>query len=317
MLWCYDKDTCKVTRASVRNAAVRKLYYSFPAEGGTLDKQSFETALSELEDKAASAIRTLTERRIVSDQSKIDLAQFVALMYTRVPAFRENLQRIWGRWADMMLVGLTHDEDRCRALMAETQAGKPAGVPVSPKDMREAILQGRLQTSLTLPSTLSDVVYHGISWTQGLGQMEWVLIAAPPGTEYVTSDNPVCREAPDRDARSIENPGLGLPSIEVTFPISCGLALLASWQAFADTYVTARPTVVREINRRTVMAAQRFVYSPSASDGLLRLVKKHSKRKPEVQLDTRWEADGPALKITTPLLAINSLVGMLGGKRNR
>ena len=294
---------------------MRKLYYSFPAEGGTLDKQSFETALSELEDRAAAAIRTLTKRRVVSDQGKIDLAEFVALMYTRVPAFRENWQRIMGRWADMKLVGLTYDDDRCRALIAEVQAEKPTGVSVTPKDIREAILQGRVQTSLTLPSTLSFVIDFAGRMELGLAQMEWVLLAAPPEMEYVTSDNPVCREAPARDERSMENPGLGLASLEVTFPASRELALLASWQPSTHSYVVASPAVVREINRRTVMCAQRFVYSPRKSDGLLRLVRKHSKRKPEVQLATDWEAGGATLKITTPSLAINSLVSMLAGKR--
>jgi hypothetical protein len=294
---------------------VRKLYYSFPMEDGEQDKRSFEAAMSEMESRAASAIQTLKEHEAITGQVKLDLAAFVALMYTRVPAFRENMQKIWGRWADLVLVGFASDEDRCRVLLDEIQAGKPAGVPVTPKDLKDAILQGRVQTLLSHPSTLSFVIDFAGRMAQGLVQMEWVLVAASPGTEYVTSDNPVCREAPARDERSAWNPGLGLASVEVTFPITREFALLASWQPFTRRHLVASPAAVREVNRRTVMSAQRFVYSPGKSVGLLRLVKKHSKRKPEVQLATDWEAGGATLRITTPSLAISSLVSMLAGKR--
>jgi hypothetical protein len=59
------------------------------------------------------------------------------------------------------------------------------------------------------------------------------------------------------------------------------------------------------------MSAQRFVYSPRESAGLLRLVKKHAKRRPVMRLETEWEAGGATLKITTQPLAVNSLVSML------
>jgi hypothetical protein len=310
-LRCYDKDTCKVISTSIRNAAVRKSYNSYPAEDGTLDKQSFETFFSRIEDGAAAAIRALIEHKVVSDQSKIVLSEFVALMHTRVPAFRENQQRVMGRLADMMLVGLTHDESKCRALIDEVQAQKPTNVPVTPEIMREALLAGRVQMSFTLPSTLPLVVEFADRMTLELRQMEWVIVEASPGAEYVTSDNPVCREAPARDERNEWNPVLGLPSVEVTFPLSRELALLASWQRPTCHYVVARPAVVREVNRRTVMSAQRFVYSPRESAGLLRLVKKHAKRRPVMRLETEWEAGGATLKITTQPLAVNSLVSML------
>ena len=71
---------------------------------------------------------------------------------------------------------------------------------------------------------------------------------------FVTSDNP---------AFFFEGLGLGSPDSELTFPLSPELALLADWQGtpFSTSVFGAKPGLVREVNRRVVSGAERFIFS--------------------------------------------------------
>lgn len=57
--------------------------------------------------------------------------------------------------------------------------------------------------------------------------------------------------------------GIGNPKSEVSFPISSNLALWATWKkGQRDDYFQVRTQVVKEINRRSVSNASRYVFSP-------------------------------------------------------
>jgi len=82
----------------------------------------------------------------------------------------------------------------------------------------------------------------------------WRLVFSEPSISFVTSDTP---------AVFFEGLGLGNPDSELTMPLSPTLALIADHKGApaATTVVRARPSLVREVNRRVVADAERFVFA--------------------------------------------------------
>lgn len=93
----------------------------------------------------------------------------------------------------------------------------------------------------------SDVVINAVQ------RMTWRLIRPTKTAYFLTSDNP---------AYFFEGYGLGTPEAELTFPLSADLALVASHQGEQGTtiYLSERPAVIKEINRRVASGAEQFVF---------------------------------------------------------
>jgi hypothetical protein len=93
MLSVFDRTTRTFRRQTPKNTAVMGHYYAVLNEQGERD-YSVETMLSEFEGWGASAIRKLEERQMLSGEERLDLAYFVALLFTRVPRFEREMEEI-------------------------------------------------------------------------------------------------------------------------------------------------------------------------------------------------------------------------------
>ena len=83
--------------------------------------------------------------------------------------------------------------------------------------------------------------------------MTWRVVRATEDETFLTSDNPAC---------VFEAYGIGKPESEISFPLDSRTALLASWQGpgRAVIEVPRWPLAIREVNRRIVAGADRFVF---------------------------------------------------------
>ena len=83
--------------------------------------------------------------------------------------------------------------------------------------------------------------------------MTWRVISAPKSESFLTGDNPLFTPEGSRTGR---------PHGEFSIPLSSRVALHGSWQEAKNKlcFVNGSPSLVKEINRRSVANAQRFVF---------------------------------------------------------
>ena len=85
-----------------------------------------------------------------------------------------------------------------------------------------------------------------------LRRMKWILLAAPSGSQYVTSDNPVFFS---------EGFGLRHTDFNFTFPLSSSLALYGTWRNDLPAgHRIASAALVGQINKRTIANATNWVF---------------------------------------------------------
>ena len=98
-VWIYEKGDSNITRSTPRNIAVRKHYYSFETKSGSIDSQSVENALADVENKAAPVFQKVLRHEQLDDEDRNAFAVFLSLMTARVPNYRENLESVFGKLA--------------------------------------------------------------------------------------------------------------------------------------------------------------------------------------------------------------------------
>jgi len=89
---------------------------------------------------------------------------------------------------------------------------------------------------------------------------------------------------PTHDPHSFYGVGLANKNVEVTLPLSSEVALFSSRQGHSG-YAQGKNAYVKDINKRTILAASRFVFVSEKSDTINKLVQKCIGSAPRMRVD--------------------------------
>ena len=113
--------------------------------------------------------------------------------------------------------------------------------------------------------------------------MKWAFLETTNDEYFLTSDNPLYYMDPSYKLGSFYGVGLMNKKLEVTFPLSRNLALLATWEGLTG-YHQANSSIRKIINWRTIISAQNFVISPENTSELSELVHKYRNSSPKIKV---------------------------------
>lgn len=280
LVWEYDKESGQIslTPRSIRAICSKHLYYAQYDEEGQLDKQTLEDAFQAVEDKAPRIIRRINvsstgERVALSGEEHGTLSFFVALLLTRVPSFRDGIEDIHRLYVEMHL-----------APVVERSYREGTMPPIIEELYKKGQLLNQIEVEIKPQVSLKPMIELARIGGQVLLTKLWAFVLPAADMFFVTSDNPVYFQLPER-FRSPEAPNIGPwhPLSEVTVPLRKDLALIcrpsAGYgpdEAHLLQFRTARldRTDTKNINKRVAIAAKRYVYAPERSSALARMVGK-------------------------------------------
>jgi hypothetical protein len=221
------------------NVAVETDYYTVSAPSGAKDRR-IEEALSAIESRAARIIRERVEaRRPLNDEERTHFALFVASMLERVPATLDSLRRAHDEIWDLVKLWGT-------PLPAER-----------PRHQTGSLAWSTLKVAL---DTTAPIIL----------EMGWRFVFSGSGDYFVASDHPVCMVDPTNE-RPIPT-GLLSPGMQIWFPVTKSILMMAVHGESPLGYVTAPDKTTRIANLLTIARAKRFIAAPSrgfASEELL------------------------------------------------
>jgi hypothetical protein len=260
LVWVYEKNSQRVFRAGTKQIARENKFYSRAVE---------QYLANEIEGPANNVIKKIRNREIVTTEDKLLLAQYMIVMLKRVPRGKERIKekfpRVGGpvfKWFDRQIAALaeknpSQSEDlEKRRVEAKKLWRKYRGNP--PKEIWLKVIP---------PETTSQSL-------KILEEMTLQFLVSDNGEFFLTGDNPVFY---------FKHLGIGNERSEVTFPISSTIALLATHRKNrTKTFIPVNKLIVREINRRTISIASRYVYSCCEADWIVRLVNKRKLRVREI-----------------------------------
>lgn len=206
------------------------------ANEGDLWPDETETFVTEkIENPANHAIEQLRNRLPLSQQNREALARYIAFLWKRVPANREqfnrNIPKVGERIRKELNLNLktTNQNAVANAYIDKLIAERPP-----------ELWQTSIRTGFTLdvPGAIAD--------------MQWQVLHTDDQL-YLASDNPLFFFRLD---------GMGRPTSEITLPLGSRSALVGyNRSRGGPLHVDANPCHVKEINRRTVSKATRFIFA--------------------------------------------------------
>jgi len=281
-MWVYEKGNPEIKKASVRDVAVQKHYYSFITQEGQRDSETFENFLAFIENKAAPVFKKIKKQENLSEEERSWFAIFLASLMTRVPNFRESIEESAAEVIKRINLKMASDPESFKSMIEsfENETGNKVGPLI--EDLQKFILEGKYkirvdpQFSLYMMTLINDFgpIFHEMNWT----------IFTSDDYRFITSDNPLFYDDPSHDPQSPFGVGLLNKNLRLTFPVTKELALLATWSKGKCRYSKVPNKLVRSINRRTIHSAFKFIFSSEKSDDLNNLAQKYKESSPKLKL---------------------------------
>lgn len=284
-VWVYRKDDGAIIKSSVKDTAVHRHYYSFTTKTGIRDSQTLEKWFSEIEASVAKIYRKILRKKPLNNEERSRFATFLALTLTRVPNYRENMidkptAQLMKRMQIIMASHKQHFETHIKKFEKDT--GEKISVPI--EQLREYILKGDYDVKVGNPDySLSFMFSSAKEVAPIFHRMRWAFLETTDDEYFLTSDNPLYYLDPSYKPGSFYGVGLMNKNLEVTFPLSRNLALLATWEGLTG-YHQANSSIRKTLNSRTIISAQNFVFAPDKSSKLSELVQKYKNSSPKIKV---------------------------------
>jgi hypothetical protein len=259
VLWVYEKFK-PMRESKPKNEAHHPDYYTH-AEKGERDETA-ENVLMEVESKVAPIVRELsTPQYVLTPENAGHLMIFVAIMFARVPSWREYLDNMAARTAKELHRKIASDKERFYKSCAdmERSTGKLLGIDY--EEMRQSILRENfdvLQESTAY--NLGAMFTSALDVAEELKEFGYQTLYAPAGKPFLTSDSPVFTLRPEGDRQASISMGFGWPHVEVYFPLN-KRACLKMKRGIQPGAWLADEWRVEQINNIVMATATRYMYS--------------------------------------------------------
>jgi hypothetical protein len=251
-VWMYDKKTGSFIQASISKVAQEADFYS----------QDVETALAEVVELPGNiCIEKLLRRERLDNAERTQLSLYMTIMATRGPRQRRKT--------------LEQAPEILESVISDTRKEIEEWREESPEDAEKVAARlkeldaAREKFSKELPPQVLDQIrtpFWSDRTVECVHNMAWHVLPAPPGFYFVTCDTP---------AHLFEGLGVGRPDSEFTFPVSKGLALVGEHcRKWGTVFEKPQVQLVKEVNRRVLSNAERFVFSPKREEWIEKVARK-------------------------------------------
>lgn len=256
-VWIYfRKKQAWKAKAPINFAWVTDLYTVFHADGTRDD--SIEKLLSVYEGQFATAMRRDIRREPFSDNERMGVAGFMALLLVRPPRFlQEFLPRIFG---DENILRMLADK-----LPRFAEALKKTFKNPDPKDLAgwygtlNENEQKLLHFTLLLPPVQKTA--------EKLYDLSWAFIVFPPDERLISSDTPISFTNASGQETPLDLQQIDDPNVEIAMPMSAHLALVLHHYGKKRQQAAgpANAGAAADLNRRVLWQSREFIFTSDKS----------------------------------------------------
>lgn len=268
-LWVCEKFRA-LRESRPKHEAHRPDYYTH-AEQGERDETAEET-LEEIESRAAPIIRKLANPAFIpTPQQMGHVYLFTAFMFARVPAWRENLDRMFSRVAKEQQLKLAQNKEQFHKMCAdmERDTGKPLGMDA--EELRQYVLKGEYEiVQASAAYNLGSMFQSALDIAGTLQEFGYEVLYAPTGRFFVTSDSPVFTLRPEPGKQATIGMGFGWPGVLVHFPLN-KRACLRLTRGVEPATIEIGEYELGQLNRVVMASATQYLYSAEGYRKISRL----------------------------------------------
>jgi hypothetical protein len=237
-LWMYDKVTRLFKEAAIKTVAQEKGYYDSDVE---------RALANTVETPGNSAIDKILKCEPINHAERSELSLYLMIMLTRGPRHRK---KVYSRVPETMGDVLSEIEFEIREWIKEEPNNQKA------HERLDEFHDLRAKYSSEIPQNVIELrrPFWSERTVESILNMFWHIVPAPPGHDFITSDSP---------AHVFDSYGLATWDSEYTISLSKEFALIGKHKSNPGLkYEKPNAQIAKEVNRRILSVADRFVFSP-------------------------------------------------------
>jgi hypothetical protein len=248
-------------------------YHTIDFHNEDKDRKKIEAALSKIESEQSNLLKRIISEKKIDADDKLMLASLLIFMHHRVPKYKKFIERsvkaTIHSWGELML--------RHGKLPPMPEALKKTGLKSFHEIIKIKISNWKIIFYMYDASIYSELINI-------IEKITFNLLISPEGGQFITGDTPVSIYHPNYDNVAPYGVGFIFKEIEVTFPLSPEIILLASWNT-DDKDLNITEKQLNEYNRRTIIMADQYIYSNDTDDSLIMLVSKNASKEAGFKVD--------------------------------
>lgn len=288
MLWVYDKQDFSYRLQSIKDTAIEKNIYSV---GGDQDlEQKFAQIIEDpVKPIFDSWVEDPKNFKTTAQENFYKAAVFLAYAHTRVPRSVESVKEIMNVGLDMVVEKMKKISDSTDMLKEKyneycNRDDKSHNMTFEQfcdryKDpSKDCIFVPNKEKALFQSLEVTNDVL------QELIKMNWSLYVVEQDHFFITNDSPLIIYTQVNNKEAIFGGGIGLDNVEIAFPLTPKLCLFICRKKMPPIKNVNYYTI-KEINKRIVTQANRFIYSPYKSNRIIRLLKECPAKYGQPKLD--------------------------------
>lgn len=219
LLWEFNKSDGTVIESTPKKSGCEDYYHAFKKQDGTLDTESIESDLGQIETKIDVVYKAIRMRRPLTEAEWRAFHVFAGSMSVRVSAFIGNFHEFASKVFD-------HSFEIIKTTPEFVKRSHELGVPSERLPNVKAAADRDFSLLMCLQAMETPI--------QLFSKMNWQFAQTSAPAHFITGDNPVFHCNPDRNPSSIFPPGLADKDIEITFPLSRTTCAVGAWRPCAS-----------------------------------------------------------------------------------
>lgn len=302
-VWNYDKVASEAWPRSVEDTAVESHLYSFTMGDGQRNTE-LEDVIARTESRAAPLLQRVCGGEELSGSDREAFASFVALTFVRTNAFRRLYAELFGNIKMARDYIIASDDEIFETQMVRFQADCGPISEEQKRKLRADMLDPSQYTILVDREYTLRALKHHDQLAPLISSMKWTIMEAPEGDwRFIASDNPVVQWIPPEHRPPFGGRGgFRHQHTEVHFPLSPTLCWVGHWRQEMPWCCDTTTEWVKQTNRITAEAAERFLYSHVEREGLRKLAKKYVSSQLSIHM-----GGGPASNNRAEIKVVRSL----------
>jgi len=259
-LWVFKHGATESHKKSPKNCAVLTGFNDVRLKDGTVSVD-VEDNLAKLESEAAKIYKKIERHDILGDRDRVIFSEFIWAMQMRTPYQRENTNRIY-KEIDLMIlrISASHPEYLKRILTECNEQNEPPS-DEEVKKLQEIIAAGEFDLNIPQEYSIMNMAEHAQEMSKIISKMNWGFMIAPEGLNFITSDNPVIIKDPNNKSKFYGDGYLSSKTIELTFPLTPKICLLATWKVLSGDYAEVDRESIFAVNDRTCKYRHQYIFS--------------------------------------------------------
>lgn len=247
-IWVYEKNNPQVFKRNIDSVA---------SENGRWPLEIEEFLANKVEQPTNFIIDRIRNEEEINQEDKDTLSKYMTAMLQRVPSGLQRAKAIAPTVLDEVFNKLENDIH----YLIEKHPSKKNSLQKRLEEIPSLKLKYRnefpveIWHKLITPDSLPGVMTI-------LPTMSWIFLKSDNKQAFLTSDNPFF---------FFEE--LGINKSDITFPITSDITLWATWNSNSDRrYKRASKSQIKEINKRTVSKATKYIYYSEENKWVVRLM---------------------------------------------